>query len=40
MALSKNNKRTSINNLENMDLDECSALQKYVDVALSGLNRR
>ena len=36
MILSKNNKRTSIHNLENIDLIECEKLKSYVDVALSG----
>ena len=36
MILSKNNKRTSIHNLENIDLLECEKLKSYVDVALSG----
>lgn len=36
MALSKNNKQTSINNIKNIDLSECSDLRKYVNIALIG----
>lgn len=36
VELSKNNKMTSIHNLENMDFDKCEELRKYVDIALGG----
>ena len=36
MILSKNNKRTSINNLKNIGTEKCSELRKYVDLALVG----
>ena len=36
IALSKNNKQTSINNLENIDKANCKEYEKYVNVALSG----
>ena len=36
VELSKNNKTTSIHNLENMDFDECEELKEYVDIALGG----
>jgi glutamate--cysteine ligase len=36
IILSKNNKQTSIHNLENVDLKEQEKLKCYVDVALAG----
>lgn len=36
IALSKNNKQTSINNLENIDKARCKEFEKYVNVALAG----
>ena len=36
IILSKNNKQTSINNVENMDVNKNDELKEYVDVALSG----
>ena len=36
MILSKNNKKTSINNLENINVDNCRELEKYVNIALVG----
>ena len=36
MILSRNNKKTSINNLKNIDAGKCSDLKKYVDLALVG----
>lgn len=36
IILSKNNKQTSIDYLENIDIDEHEELKKYVDVALAG----
>ena len=36
VILSKNNKQTSINNLENFDRSNCRDLEKYVNVALGG----
>ena len=37
IILSKNNKQTSIHNLENIDSGECDKLKEYVDVALAGM---
>ncbi|WP_405268655.1 glutamate--cysteine ligase [Methanobrevibacter sp.] len=36
ILLSKNNKQTSIHNLENIGLEEREKLKKYVDIALAG----
>ena len=36
IALSKNNRKTSIHNLENMDFDESEELKRYFDIALGG----
>ena len=36
IILSKNNKQTSIHNVENMDVDESEELRKYVNIALAG----
>ena len=36
VMLSRNNKQTSINNIENIDLDKSSELAEYVDTALVG----
>lgn len=36
MILSKNNKKTSINNLENINLADCKKYEKYVNIALVG----
>jgi glutamate--cysteine ligase len=36
VILSKNNKQTSINNVENFDRSNCRDLEKYVNVALGG----
>lgn len=36
IMLSKNNKETSIHNLENIEFDECKELKNFVNVALSG----
>ena len=36
IILSKNNKKTSIHNVENMDVDESEELRKYVNIALAG----
>ena len=34
--VSKNNKKTSINNLKNIDRDNCKEFEKYVNIALVG----
>lgn len=36
IILSKNNKQTSINNMENIDLKKCEKYRKYFNIALSG----
>lgn len=36
IMLSKNNKQTSINNIENMDFNKSKETRKYVDIALGG----
>lgn len=36
IALSKNNKKTSINNMENIDMKKCEKYKKYFNIALSG----
>ena len=35
ITLSKNNKQTSINNMENIDLKKCEKYKKYFNIALS-----
>jgi glutamate--cysteine ligase len=37
VALSKNNKKTSINNVKNMNFDENDEIRKYADIALAGI---
>ncbi|WP_296887004.1 glutamate--cysteine ligase [uncultured Methanobrevibacter sp.] len=36
IALSKNNKQTSINNMKNIDMKKCEKYKKYFNIALSG----
>ena len=36
IALSKNNKETSINNMKNRDVNECEEFKKYYNIALMG----
>lgn len=36
IKLSKNNKKTSINNIENIDRNNCKKFEKYVNIALVG----
>ena len=36
VTLSKNNKRTSVNNMKNIDLNKCEKYAEYVNIALAG----